>query len=220
MKKALVIMAKSPHDVPVKSRLCPPLDESQARLLYECFLKDVLAQVRTLRDLDLYIAYFPATAGDYFHQLSAHHFQTMSQIGEELGDRMQGVFQQLFAQSHGAVILMGCDSPSLPLEFVEQAFENLEKDDADLVVGPSKDGGYYLIGLKREQPSLFADIPWSTEKVLAETVERAQSAGLKIVCLPLWYDVDTIEDLKFLKTELQQDTAPHTFHYLAQLDLA
>ena len=104
--------------------------------------------------------------------------------------------ETLFAQGYKRVVIVGTDTPSLPLERYQQALTAL--DSHDLVLGPALDGGYYLIGLKQPQPELFTGIAWSTDRVLAATQEKAARLGLKTALLPLWRDVDTVEDLKAL----------------------
>jgi rSAM/selenodomain-associated transferase 1 len=109
---------------------------------------------------------------------------------------MNQAFETLFAQGYTQGLIVGTDTPSLPLERFQQALAALESH--DLVLGPALDGGYYLIGLNRPIPGLFTEIPWSTEQVLARTQEKAGALGLKTALLAPWRDVDTIDDLHAL----------------------
>jgi rSAM/selenodomain-associated transferase 1 len=120
----------------------------------------------------------------------------VDQIGDDLGSRMNQAFETLFAQGYTHGLIVGTDTPSLPLERFQQALAALESH--DLVLGPALDGGYYLIGLNRPIPGLFTEIPWSTEQVLALTQEKAGALGLKTALLAPWRDVDTIDDLQAL----------------------
>jgi rSAM/selenodomain-associated transferase 1 len=105
-------------------------------------------------------------------------------------------FETLFARGYRQVLLIGTDIPTLPLDHLKQALSLLENH--DLVLGPALDGGYYLIGLKRTIPELFADIPWSTDQVLRLTQEKAVSLGLSTASIDPWRDVDTLDDLQAL----------------------
>jgi rSAM/selenodomain-associated transferase 1 len=127
----------------------------------------------------------------------------LDQEGDDLGARMDGVFHTLFARGYGRVVIAGTDVPSLPLETYHQAVQLLDRYDA--VLGPALDGGYYLIGLKKAAPPLFRDIPWSTDRVLALTKEKAAMQGLSVGFLPEWRDVDTIDDLNMLIDASQVD---------------
>jgi rSAM/selenodomain-associated transferase 1 len=117
----------------------------------------------------------------------------LDQEGNDLGTRMHASFMTLFANGFKHVALIGTDVPSLPLTHYRQALDQLATH--DLVLGPARDGGYYLIGLTRPVGELFHDIPWSTDRVLATTRERAADKGLKTALLPAWRDVDTVDDL-------------------------
>jgi rSAM/selenodomain-associated transferase 1 len=118
------------------------------------------------------------------------------QQGEDLGQRMSAAFENLF-KNHQSVVLIGCDLPDLTSALISNAFDALQSN--DLVIGPSCDGGYYLIGLNKETPDLFKEISWSTEKVLNQTLEKAGRLSLKVQLLDQLRDIDTLEDLHFSK---------------------
>ena len=118
------------------------------------------------------------------------------QQGEDLGQRMIAAFKKLF-QNHQSVVLIGCDLPDLTSALISNAFDALQSN--DVVIGPSCDGGYYLIGLNKETPDLFKEISWSTEKVLNQTLEKAERLSLKVQLLDQLRDIDTLEDLHFSK---------------------
>ena len=118
------------------------------------------------------------------------------QQGEDLGQRMFAAFKNLF-KNHRSVVLIGCDLPDLTSALISKAFDALQSN--DLVIGPSCDGGYYLIGLKKEMPDLFKEISWSSVKVLKQTLERAERLSLKVQLLEKLRDIDTVDDLHLSK---------------------
>jgi glycosyltransferase A (GT-A) superfamily protein (DUF2064 family) len=108
---------------------------------------------------------------------------------------MASAFATAFARGHERVVIIGTDSPDLPLAFIREAFTRLDDGEADAVFGPSEDGGYYLLALKRLHHELFRDIQWSSNGVLQESLAKARAAGISYSLLPRWYDVDTAADL-------------------------
>jgi len=125
----------------------------------------------------------------------------MPQSSGDLGSRMSKVFKDLFAWGYESAVIIGADSPTLPLSHLRAAFAALERN--PVVLGPSLDGGYYLIGLRAPQPELFKGIAWSTNQVLSQTIERVNQLGLQVQCLEPWYDVDTVDALNFLVSHLR-----------------
>ncbi|OGL11752.1 MAG: hypothetical protein A3I14_00695 [Candidatus Rokubacteria bacterium RIFCSPLOWO2_02_FULL_73_56] len=198
---AVAIMAKAPVAGAVKTRLCPPLAPGQAAALARCFLLDKLGQLRTLRGARPVVAFSPADAADLFRAL-APGVDLLAQRGPDLGARLAAVLGDLLARGAPAAIAVDSDTPSLPAAFVQMAVDRLADPAVDLVLGPSEDGGYYLIGMPRVHGALFAAMPWSTPDVLAETERRARAAGLRVVRLPVWFDVDTAADLERLRAAL------------------
>lgn len=199
---ALVIFAKAPVPGQVKTRLCPPLTPDEAATLHGSFVLDTLersklAATKLKLPIDRYLACAPSSTLVFFQIMEERQsVKLLDQVGDDLGARMQQAFETLFAKGYPRVLLVGTDVPSLPLEHYKQALALLETN--DLVLGPALDGGYYLIGLKRAAPELFANMPWSTDRVLAVTLEKADALGLTTARLPEWRDVDTIDDLNAL----------------------
>lgn len=197
---AFVIFAKAPIPGQVKTRLCPPLTPDEAATLHGSFVIDTLERTKTAVSklklpLDRYLACSPSATHVFFKIMEERQgVKLLDQVGDNLGTRMNQAFQTLFAQGYRQVILMGTDVPTLPLEYMKQAFTSLENH--DLVLGPAFDGGYYLIGLKRMAPELFSDIPWSTDQVLSLTQKNAEGIGLKAFLISPWRDVDTLADLE------------------------
>lgn len=215
---AVVVMAKAPRPGRVKTRLCPPLSPSAAARLYGCFLSDTVDLVRAVKATTPVLAYAPASARAFFGSRCPDFF-LVRQRGRDLGRRLAGAFATVFAGGAPAVAAIGGDTPTLPAAFISQAIALLTDGGRDLVLGPSADGGYYLVGLRAPRPDLFDGIPWSTPHVAAETLRRAAQAGLRVACLPPWSDVDTPADLAALATALRGDAAaaPHTRRFLARL---
>lgn len=216
---ALVIFAKAPIPGQVKTRLCPPLTPDEAASLHGSFVLDTLERTKAaIAKFRLpaarILACAPSSTHVFFKIMAERHgVQLLDQEGADLGARMHAAFASLFAQGFKRVVLVGTDVPSLPLAHYRQAFETLGSH--DLVLGPAQDGGYYLMGLTRPAPELFHDIPWSGDRVLAATRDRAGEAGLRIGLLPVWRDVDTIDDLRSLiqdsSNESQRPQADRNF---------
>ncbi|MBO0857032.1 MAG: TIGR04282 family arsenosugar biosynthesis glycosyltransferase [Chloracidobacterium sp.] len=222
MNEALIVMAKAPRAGEVKTRLAGALDPEEARDLYVAFLNDTFAlmeDVRNERDnLALGICYTPEGEVEAFEEVEREGSLMILQRGENLGERLTNCFVDLFALGFESVVVIGADGPTLPGEHVFDAFECFEADE-DVVVGPTEDGGYYLIGMRKLHKRIFEDIPWSSAGVLNTTVERAREAGLNLVLLPEWRDVDTPEDFERLKRELAEtrDGANFTRRFLKEL---
>ena len=199
---ALVIFAKAPIPGEVKTRLCPPLTPDEAATLHGSFILDTLERTKTAvmklkLPIDRYLACAPSSTHVFFKIMEERQgVKLIDQVGDDLGARMDQAFSTLFVQGYRQIVLIGTDVPTLPLDHFKQALTALENH--DLVLGPAFDGGYYLIGLKRPIPELFADIPWSTDQVLRLTQEKASAIGLKASLIQPWRDVDTLADLEAL----------------------
>jgi hypothetical protein len=213
---ALLVIAKRPTPGQTKTRLSPPLAPEQAAQLYECFLKDTLDIVRRVPRVTRLINYAPLDEAAYFERL-APDFGRVPQIGASLGQRLDNALAYCLTEGgFRRAVIMDSDSPTLPSEYLSRAFDEL--DEADVVLGPCDDGGYYLIGLKQPQPRLTLDVPMSTPQVLRDTLALAAELNLHVALLPTWYDVDTIQELQRLQLELRQATngvARHTRMMLA-----
>lgn len=223
MSQALAIFAKAPIAGLVKTRLCPPLTVAEAATLYRCFLSDTIARMSTLADVDLVLAVTPAHSAPWFREIWPALVHCIPQRGHSLGEREAHVFRDLLQQGYHRVVLIGSDIPTLPVTHVCDAFALLADSVNDVVLGPSHDGGYYLLGVRQLHPTLFEDIPWSTSTVFADTVAHAQQAGLTVAQVPAWYDVDTVAALQQLVEELTPAAhavrAPQTRALLTRLGL-
>jgi uncharacterized protein len=199
MPDTLLVVAKQPLPGQTKTRLCPPLSYDQAADLYECFLRDTLDVMRQINGVQRVISFLPKGAEDYFHHL-APDMKLTCQQGNSLGERLDHLLTEALVNGSQRAVVMDSDSPTLPADYISQAFEHLT--DADVVIGPTRDGGYYLIGMKRPQPHLLREVQMSTQHVLTDTLALAESTALAVSLLPTWYDVDTIADLHELDAEI------------------
>ncbi|MEK7774113.1 MAG: TIGR04282 family arsenosugar biosynthesis glycosyltransferase [Deltaproteobacteria bacterium] len=194
---ALAIMLKAPVPGNVKTRLSPPLTPLEAAQLYRCFIEDVFIKAAALKGVDIYAFYAPEGARkDALEEAIPRGVPSFPQEGGDLGARMYNVFKSLFGKGCGKAVIIGTDSPDMPVDYIKSSFALL--DEASLVLGPAKDGGYYLIAMNRLLETVFSGISWSTGAVLEQTVEKAKKAGIALRLLPLWHDMDTFEDLALL----------------------
>jgi uncharacterized protein len=201
-RSAVAIMAKAPRPGQVKTRLCPPLSREEAAALYRCFLLDKIAQVSALQRAVPVLSYGPADAKVLFEDFTPGHFVLIPQFGDDLGARLLSTFDQLFRRGYTQVMAIDSDTPTLPKAYLEHALTLIAHPGIDVVLGPTDDGGYYLIGLRCAHRRLFEQMPWSTSRVLPETLRRSEAYGLSVACIESWFDVDTPADLKRLIASL------------------
>lgn len=206
-------MAKVPRAGNVKTRLQPHLSSAQCVLLSEAFLEDAMNKAQN-RANDVIIAFSPSSERDYFTKFENNIFTLVKQKGKNLGEKMFNAFQFAFEHDSDAVVMIGTDSPTFPAEFIDSAFENLKN--ADVVLGETEDGGFYLIGLRTLRKEIFADVEWSSPETFRQTTENIINANLKLSLLPIWFDVDFPEGLVKLRDNLidEPNIAPKTFHWL------
>ena len=224
---AVVVMARSPSGGRApKSRLASVLpDEADRRRLYAAFLTDVVAVCRTMEGAALRVAYTPDGGPHGFAPAGVTEGELMPQRGTGLGDRERGIFEDLFREGFSPVVVIGSDLPGLPPARIREALARLAAERDSVVLGPSADGGYYLIGLARPRagdpmPDLFTGIRWSSAWTRADTVAAAERCGLRVELLDVWRDVDDAADLAALRTELAgggADRAPASAAVLDEL---
>ncbi|MFQ5903698.1 MAG: TIGR04282 family arsenosugar biosynthesis glycosyltransferase [Candidatus Binatia bacterium] len=219
--RALVVMAKAPLVGSVKTRLCPSLTQAEAAAFYECLLEDTVSQLWKFRASDFWIAFAPE-GEEYFRRRFMKGIDLLAQRGRDLGERLHHVFVDLFHKGYEEIVVVGSDSPAISLSTIAQTYEQLRGEGCDVVLGPSSDGGYYAIGLKRPLAELFHQIPWSTQDTLKSTLERVRELGLKVELLPPAYDIDVEEDLwrlwkDFGTSQEMKERAPKTYAYLTRL---
>ena len=222
MPNALAIFAKAPVAGQVKTRLCPPLTPEQAADLCRCFLLDTVERMCGLEAVQVFLAITPADSQPLFRSLLPFPVRYQPQRGASLGERQMNTLHDLLAAGFSRAVLIGSDIPSLPVAHVQAAFRRLEDPGCDAVFGPSRDGGYYLVGVREVHRPLFENIAWSTPQVLQQTLEQARKHGYRVALVPSWYDVDTPQDLlrlagKTREPEDEADDAPRTRQALARL---
>lgn len=208
---ALAVMAKAPRPGKVKTRLSPPLSLEQTAALNICFLRDTtrnIAEVAAPGDAAGMVCYTPVGDEAAFAGILPAGFVLIPQRGDAFGERLLAAAQDILACGFGAVCLIDSDSPTLPATALRQAVTELARPGDRVVLGPSEDGGYYLIGLKQAHAAPFERITWSTSSVYRETVERLHEAQITVQELPLWYDVDDAATLAVLEGELLESRRP------------
>ncbi len=219
---AIIIFAKAPVPGQVKTRLCPPLTPDEAASLHGSMVMDAVEHTRPLREFDIYLACTPSMDHPFFQTLAARHrLQLCDQVGEDLGQRMDHALTIILNRGYKHALLVGADIPNLSGHTYKQAKDMLQSK--DVVFGPTKDGGYYLVGMKIPNPELFANISWSTDRVLTQSQAQAEKLGLAMSLLEPEHDIDTFDDLQaFLdektglgKTKLSTRTA-NVFQTLVQ----
>ena len=196
-RPALFLFAKEPRPGTVKTRLCPPLDAEQAAACHRAFTADLLSRVAGLERVHTRIAAAPDGDAPWLDELARSAGVERVWQGEgDLGARMRRALET-GCMTHGAAIVIGSDSPDLPLDAVAAAADAV--GDGEAVIGPCPDGGYYLVGCTAPVPPIFElDAPWGGEDVLTETLARLAGAGCRHRVLPPWRDIDDVGDLSLL----------------------
>src|SRR5882757_6570317 len=239
---ALAVMTKAPRAGRVKTRLVPPLTPEEAAELNKCFLRDTAAAISSVcsgglrrpnadntqllpaaqkapRQCGPVAVYTPVGAESAYTDILPADFSLLPQRGDEFGERLYFAVEDLFKCGFDSLCLIDSDSPTVPAENFEQAVELLSTSEDRVVLGPSDDGGYYLIGMNKPHRHLFEQIDWSTERVLNQTMQRATEIGIEVKQLPTGYDVDGDASLRRLCNELlgeqgNDSVAPSTRKFL------
>lgn len=198
----IIVFAKEPRLGRVKTRLAKEISEKQALALYQSFLNDTLDCVRRLEKINPVLAWDGEGDPSYLKSI-AEDFMFYQQWSGDLGERMHHAFEHAYRQGASKIVIIGSDAPTLPSEFIKGAFDRL--DQYDVVIGPSDDGGYYLVGLKTPDEHLFVDTEWSVSTTRDQTLLQIKKSGKTVCMLPQWFDVDTKEDLDKLQESLARD---------------
>jgi rSAM/selenodomain-associated transferase 1 len=198
LRRRLLLFTKPAREGRVKTRLIGDLTAAEAAALHAAFLEDLVDRLRE-GDFELQLAW----ALDAHDEMPAGPGPGIRQQGDDLGERLYRALSE-GARDGFFVMALGSDHPTLPLALIHEAFERLETG-AEVVLGPAEDGGYYLIALRPDavDPGLFRDIPWSTDRVFSETLERCRTLAVEL--LPPASDVDTPEDLRRLADRMALD---------------
>ena len=220
--RVLVIMAKAPRLGEVKTRLTPSLSPEAVTAFYCCLLEDTLALARSLKLKlsDVKVAIMcPASDVNELAQLAGSEVSIVAQKGEGLAAGLTSVFAHFAAPGRQRVVAFNSDSPHLPRSVLEDAFETLAAH--DVVVGPTHDGGYYLVGAKASHPTLFARDGMGTRSALERLLSRARTLELSVGFAAPFYDIDVVDDLTRLAEELRlaPARAPRTAAWLKEWEL-
>ena len=187
----------------VKTRLAAGIGATAAVRFHRHCVDILLERLKFIADTRL-VCYWPPEHREEFTQLGNGHWQFRPQMPGDLGTRMGAYFEDCFKAGFQRVLLLGTDSPNVPLPHIERAFQLLEA--RRLVLGPTEDGGYYLVGARSKIPPIFEAMPWSTPRLWPATLRQLETIGwqrdVDYELLPPWYDIDTISDLKRLYREL------------------
>jgi uncharacterized protein len=216
--RALVIMAKAPRLGAVKTRLASCLSPTAVIDFYCCLLDDTLALARSLGSVEVAIM-CPRSDYNQLARLAGHGARVVAQTGEGLAAGLTSVFVHFTKGHERRIIAFNSDSPHLPRSVLEQAFDTLAEH--DLVVGPTYDGGYYLVGAKASYPTLFTGGGIGTSTALETLLSRARALDLSAGFADPFYDVDLADDLTRLAAELRlaPERAPRTAGWLRQWQL-
>lgn len=200
--RTVVVYAKAPRPGRVKRRLSPPLERGEAAEIYRLSLSIVIDQVQALSVDSAQIWAYDAEDKQLLQKdFLPSSFPLNVQKGGHLGERLCHTAATVLKQNGPPVLIIGSDAPTLPIDYLRQALDLLERNDA--VLGPTEDGGYYAIGLRRVDPMLFQSVSWGCETTFAETASNLEKLGWSYGILPQWYDIDRFEDLRKVLCDLR-----------------
>lgn len=202
-RQAMLMFAKYPTPGQVKSRLTPALTPKQAAAVHAACARATWHRLGQAEFAEPVLVHAPDDSGDAWPSVldDGDRARRWEQGDGDLGERLARAFRRSFAEGFTRVVAVGCDSPMITAARIHEGFARLA--DSDVVIGPTEDGGYYLIGLSgRAGLATFEDVDWGTDRVAAQTRERVQDAGLRLAELPIGYDVDRPADLARMRDEL------------------
>lgn len=216
---SLIIFARFPSPGKVKTRLARDIGDELAAEFYRLCAEHVFSESTKLSErVQRYLFYSDADDFEEMQHWVGTQFNFMAQVGRDIGGRLEHAFCTVFEHGAEKVIALATDVPGLSAAIIEEAFQSLHS--SDVVLGPCPDGGYYLLGMKRLYKELFADIHWSTNQVLNETLHVARNLGLTVRLLPALVDIDTKEDLRGWHDEVLIPTRYPVHELVRILDLS
>ena len=198
-QQCLGLFAKYWDPGKVKTRLARTIGEDRAAVVSRLLLETSIERLDRL-PCKHWLVYTPAERGDEMGHLLPKHWNREAQVAGDLGQRMQAFAAHRLEEGFGRVVLLGSDSPHVPMHYIEQAFEELNSH--QIVLGPSEDGGYWLIGFSEHVPAVFEDVQWSSPEVWKTTLRALESQKLSCAEVPAWYDIDEEVDLQRMIAEL------------------
>ncbi len=217
---AVLVFLRAPERGKVKTRLARTIGPDAALALYKAFVLDTLSMLQAA-GRQAVICFHPADAEGALAAWLPRPYRCWPQVGRDLGERMMNAFSRAFSEAARRVLLVGTDIPDLPASIIQEAFSALDRRPA--ILGPSSDGGYYLIGFRPGGflPECFRGIPWGEASVFQRTRRRMQQAGVPCHILTEWRDIDDGEDLQDLirRRDALRTSAPRTFQGLVSLGL-
>jgi uncharacterized protein len=201
----IAVMAKASVPGRAKTRLVPPLTLEEAAAFNTAFLQDVTNNLLLAGQrigISGYAAFGPPGSESFFRRTLSPAIELIDAWLPNFGACLQFTIAEILARGHTSAVVLNSDSPTLPTSLLVETAERLVRPGDRAVLGPSRDGGYYLLGLKAAHRRMFEDIDWSTERVAEQTLERAREIDLDVHMLPVWYDVDDVESLRMVHAEL------------------
>jgi rSAM/selenodomain-associated transferase 1 len=219
-QRRVLLFIRAPELGRVKTRLEKKMDAATVLTLYRHFVEDTLERL-TAGGYDIIVFFSPLHKEPVIRVWLGDTAHLQPQTGKTLGEKMRNAFSTVFSMDVGQAVLMGSDFPDLDMRIIDEAFAFLQKK--DVVIGPAEDGGYYLIGFRKDafDGDVFADIDWGTDHVCRQTMRHIHAAGLNGHVLPVWQDIDTYEDLVAFYHRSKANRQPHlkTMIFLDQLNL-
>lgn len=202
-QNALIIFVKLPHLGQVKTRMQPELSTEVSLNLYKAMGRDLVGHFSQSHYFDFFIHFWPENARGEMQSWLGMNLNYIPQQGSDLGERLKNSFSNAFQQNYQKVCIIGSDLPTLNEKDILMAFEKLES--SNVVLGPTMDGGYYLIALKKLYLQTFENIDWSTELVLRQTLLRIQQQNLSVFQMDIQQDIDIFEDVIYLWNKILQN---------------
>jgi hypothetical protein len=214
----VIVMVKAPRAGEVKTRLVPPLSKSDAASLAACFAQDTVLNAQHVVS-NVLVAYAPADARVDLEPILPPDLLWFEQDGANLGERLDSVAEHVSSLGFSPFVILGADSPTLPTGLIQETLNVLISGETDISLGPTEDGGYYLVGLRSPVAGLFHNVDWSTPRAYGQTAAKAAQLNLRLHPLPCWYDIDTPADLLRLGDEMgsseeARSRAPSTSRWL------
>lgn len=217
MNNALIIFTRVPIPGQTKTRLMPFLDGEDCAQLHTCFIRDTYVKSKQV-GADIFVYYTPKEEKELLFQVLEEEVNCIPQYGEDLGKRMKNAIDDVLQLGYKKVLLIGTDIPQICVETLEKAFDDLE--DNEIVIHPTFDGGYYLIGMKKEYDSIWKVKRYGTNTVIHDTLKHMQEEGLNVAVGEKYYDIDDRYDLKQLYDDIKKgivDNCSNTKVYLEEV---
>lgn len=210
--KALILMSRIPIQGKTKTRLMTNLTPLQCADIHKCFLKDIYKSLRFLQGkVDLYLAHTIDGDINILKGITPEYIQLFPQSGKSLGDRMENSIKYILDKGYTKVILIGCDIPHINPRDIEDAFNILNEN--NMVIAPTYDGGYYLVGMDKLYSRVFhCDLPWGEDTVFEKTINIVENLGIKIGKGKTYRDIDTVEDLKAFYNIFNNKSSEYEFY--------